>query len=136
MQTVKVELGGGDYAVLLKEIRHKTTKFVREVVMKYQKPPEKPLTAAEVIATPELLKKEIDFSKVDMSEIQELTILNQLTELSLDGVIYIQPENAKPFEPTKLISQRVMNDMSTSKYDLLSAEVDKLYGGNPLPVMT
>jgi hypothetical protein len=107
MDTIRIELGG-DYAIVLKEMRHKTTREVSKVLRRYMT--EKKLSIAD-------LQKAIESRDIDPEETTEIILLNQVTEWSFGAV-----------------TQETLDNITTEKYQNLTAEVDKLYSVSPLPV--
>jgi len=115
METIRIELDG-DYAIVLKEMRHKTTKAVDGVLAKFGK------TRNELITEIQKLQSEINPDiPSDLAPIleanTEVIILSQVTEWSFGSV-----------------SQESLDNIPVSKYQKLSVEVDKLYQPSPLPV--
>ncbi len=114
--TVRIELGDTDYAIVLSEMRHRTTKLVRQALQKCLKPRGKPILLSEIKTGAELLTEaEIDFEKLDSDQNAEIILLNQTTEWSFGEV-----------------NQETLDNIPTSKYEKLIAEVDKLYSQPPL----
>jgi hypothetical protein len=111
METVRIELEG-DYAILKKEMVHKTTRAIDAVLAKHN-------------VTRQVLVKRIQEAQekgeipADLlpltNENDEAILLNQVTEWSFGAV-----------------SQEVLDNIPRDKYVKLTAEVDKLYSAPPL----
>ena len=114
METVKVDLGGGAWAELLAQTMHLTTKRVRAAMRKYRAP-----MLVDTNTVQSALPDKIDLATFDVDEINEIVILSQVKAWSFGD-----------------ISQVVLDAMPTTQYDALVREVDRLYGGDPLPVST
>jgi hypothetical protein len=94
------------------------------------KPKGKPLLLSEITPETKLINDfEIDTTSFDQQEQNDITLLNQLVQLSLGGQGYGMP----PLSP---ITQDLLDGMFTSKYDLLVKECDQLYKPVPLPLKT
>jgi len=118
VQLAVIELDG-DWVALWPEMRHKTTAALQRNLRKYYKPKNKPVLLSEL--TPEtnlqeITDFEIDMSRFDQHEQNEILLLNQVVEWS--------------FGP---VTAEVLGNISTLKYDGLMAEVEKLYAETPLP---
>ena len=115
--TVRIELGAGDYALILKELRHKTSRLVKECLRKYLKPRTKPVMLSEIQGDTKLDDVEIDMDKFNTEETAEIILLNQVIEWSFGAV-----------------NQESLDNIPTLKYENLAMEVDKLYSSVPLAV--
>ena len=106
MELVEIYLDG-DRAVVLKEMRHKTSRAISAVLTKHNK------TRQELI---EQIKNGIPDASI-LDENNEVILLNQVVEWS--------------FGP---VTQDILDNISVDKYQKLVAEVDKLYSQVPLPI--
>ena len=114
METVTIELDN-DWAVMLKEIRHKTTKAVNAVIVKHNTTRDALIPQIQAIRdNPASLQPEIQ-SIID--ENTETILLNQTVEWSFGT-----------------ITQETLDNIPTIKYLKLTQEVDKLY--SPVPLQT
>ena len=112
--TVRVELDG-DYALVLPEIIHRTSKLLQKKVIGvlgregYQSLQDELRQAANDEDRKVILRK------VPIEGEDEIILLNQVVEWSFGDV-----------------SQEVLDNIPATKYDKLSAEVDRLYSSIPL----
>ena len=111
MDTVRIELDG-DYAIVLKEMKHKTSKLVMEMLRSCMPPSPELVPLATITDPSKIADAMIDLNKVKATGEQraELILLNQAVEWS--------------FGP---VTQETLDNMSTAKYQKLAAEVDRLY---------
>ena len=115
----RIDLGGGDYAVMAKDLKHKTSRLVQSVQRKYIKPAASKVLLSELKPGQGLYNDaELDLSAYDPTEANHIMILNQVLEWSLGP-----------------ITEDTLENISQKKYELLVAEVDRLYG-SPLPAKT
>lgn len=116
MDTVRIELGGNDYAIVYCEMKHKTSRLVRDYFRKFMKPRGKPVLLSEVKDNTKILNEyELDTDKLDMSETTEIILLNQVESWSFGEV-----------------DKKTLDNIAENQYEILSNEVDKLYCANPL----
>lgn len=136
IKTERLDLGDGDFAVLMVELKHKTERAVGDLMKKFIKAPQgikisipetgkvdqavKDLAAeakkvqAQVIGT-----LEIDFANADFIGAVNITILYQVKEWS--------------FGP---VTQEVLDEMPARKRDIIAKRLDELFpfgqggGGN------
>ena len=113
METRRIELGT-DWAIVSSEMMHKTARAVDAVLRKHNK------SKTELIKQiQDFQEKKIDEIPSELSEVfddnTEAILLNQVIEWSFGAV-----------------TNEVMDNIPATKYQMLTTEVDKLYGGNPL----
>ena len=119
METKRLDLGDGDYALALAEMTHRTHKAIERLWVDTVGAAEWKAIKQRVneAKTPE--DKAAILKAVNLTGDDEVIILNQVTELSIGGVKLI-------------ISQEILDNMASSKYQTLAGEVDKLYTQVPL----
>jgi hypothetical protein len=105
MDTVRIELEG-DYALVLKELRHKTSREVGQILRRQMRDYNMDIPS---------LQKAIEAKTIDSDETTECILLNQVHEWSFGTV-----------------NQEVLDNIPTIKYLKLATEVDKLYSAIPL----
>lgn len=116
METVRIELEG-DYAIVLKEMRHSTAKILQALVRRS-------LGDSGVLDLQERLRKAPDdaarrqiITENSVDGEDEIILLNQVIEWSFGAV-----------------SQEILDNIPQSKYQKLASEVDRLYTPVPFPV--
>jgi hypothetical protein len=117
METVRIELGNGDYALVLKEMTHKTTKALQGLLRRTLGEDAFISLQGQLRTISDENKKKEILQKVTLEGDDEIILLNQIKEWSFGEVTAV-----------------VMDSISESKYTLLSVEVNKLYSSSPLPV--
>jgi hypothetical protein len=110
METVRIELEG-DYAVVFKEMKHKTTRALQQLIRE-SIPAEK---FAEIQGESDLEKRKTLLMKVQVDGDDIVTLMNQVESWSFGEV-----------------TPSVIDEMPERKYQLLVAEVNKLYSQTPL----
>ena len=117
METVKIDLGDGDYAIAIKSLLHRTARAVQEYYQPLMKLVGKPVLLSEVQeGKAKLLNDfEIDTLHVDNDALLDIYIKNQVTEWS--------------FGERDIKS---LADIADSKVKLLSQELNRLYQPSPL----
>ena len=79
MQTERIDLGDGDYAVLKKELTHRTSVLIQELVR--QSIPDDTLKAVKDVTEAQGLA-----GKLDNAKLENIILLNQITEWSFGSV--------------------------------------------------
>jgi hypothetical protein len=118
LETKRIELGDGDYAVAIKELLHRTSRQVQQYYRRFMKPMGKAVLLSDVQAGRAALLNdyEIDMASVDEDEVAEIFVLNQVTEWSFGAVT------------SETITS---NNMPSSKYEALKKELNELYKPAP-----
>jgi hypothetical protein len=117
MDTVKLDLGDGDYAVLFKEIKHKTSKALQRLLR-------------DSITPQEFAQLQLELRKAkDNEEIKEI-----LGRREIDGDDVVTLVNQAESWSFGTISKETIDNMPETKYQLLLTEVNKLYSQVPLAV--
>lgn len=119
MNKVRIDLDGGDYALVFEEMIHRTQRLIKEansraLGMEKFRELQKALNNAK---NPEEAKQIIEqaFAGIDNdSETEEIILLNQITEWSFGTV-----------------DKQTLEELPVTKYDKLLAEVNRLYTPRP-----
>ena len=114
MGTVRIELDG-DYAIVLKEMIHKTTKAVDAVLIKHGKTRNQLIEVLQKLQTDNNPDIPPDIAPI-IEENTEAILLSQVVEWSFGKV-----------------NQETIDNIPTLKYMKLANEVDRLYTPVPLP---
>ena len=113
MDTVKIYLDN-DWSVMLKEIRHKTTKAVNAVIVKHNTTRDALIPQIQAIRDNPTTSLPAEIQAI-IDDNTEAILLNQTIEWSFGDV-----------------TQETLDNIPTSKYLRLTQEVDKLYSQAPL----
>jgi len=125
LQTVRVELSNGGFAVLFKDVLRKTARLHEAELKKYMVPVETmadgsgKILISELQAGKEPPKKPdylIDFNEIDPDSVNRIYLLNQVKEWSLGPVD----------------ANTVDNLLTDDDYKALVKEMDRLYKPSPL----
>lgn len=123
LETVKIELGNGEHAVVYKDVLRRTARLHQIELRKYMTPTQKlgkvKMTDLERLETMPSIDYEINLDAIDQAAndaINELFILNQVVEWSLGPVTHDVIENG----------------MTREQYNTLVQEMDRLYKPVPL----
>ena len=134
MPAVRIELGDGDYGLVYQEMRHKTDRLMQANLRKYFKPLGKPFLLSELTPETKLTGDyEIDAMRFDQAEQDHILLINQLSELRLEGQSYKHPPEMAQNMGQVYLTDDTFDLLSKRKYETLLAEVNKLYGLLPLP---
>ena len=117
MQIVRIELGDGDYAELYNEITHKTSKCLQRLIRTSLGDNGTLELQAKLSNAPDMQAKRDILKDISLEGEDEIIILNQTVKWSFGEV-----------------NQSALDVMSDIKYQMLKAEVDKLYSQPPLVV--
>ncbi len=122
IETVTVDLGEGDSAVLYKELRHGTSRKVQEIYRPYLTKPEV-VEALKTGTDEEKLKKLYDIvaPTADITGAADILILGQVKEWTVGG-------QSLP------VTQESLDNLPERKRDKLAKEANTLYGDVPLPL--
>jgi hypothetical protein len=119
METVRIELGDGDYAVVGKEVKHKTSVALEKLLRNSVSPDDWVKLQAQLKGEPDIIKRMAILDKIEVEGDDIINLVNQTEELVIDG---------KP-QP---ITVETFDNMSSAKYETLKNEVNKLYSPVPL----
>ena len=124
LETVNIELGGGDHAVVYKDVLRRTARLHEAELRKYMTPIEAvgedgkvKLSELEKMETLPDVDYIVNMTNVDNDAINELFIINQVVEWSIDG-----PVNHDTID----------NKLTREQYKVLVKEMDELYKPVPL----
>ena len=117
MQVVRIELGDGDYAELYNEITHKTSKNLQRLIRTSLGDAGTLELQAKLSKAPDMQAKRDVLKDVQLEGEDEIIFLNQTVKWSFGEV-----------------NQSVLDSIPEIKYQMLKAEVDKLYSQPPLVV--
>lgn len=115
---INIDLGGGDTAIMLTEMRHGTQRRIEEITRPALIYPETQLKVADgKIIKAEIKSSEvgIDWSKADLTAVDDACILGQVISWSFGEV-----------------TREVLDTLSQSKYKILKAKVDEVFVEVPL----
>ena len=112
--TVRIELDG-DYALVLPEIIHRTSKLLQRKVIEVLGKEGYQVLQNELRQVANDEDRKAILRKVPIEGEDEIILLNQIVEWSFGAV-----------------NQEVLDQIPATKYDKLSEEVDKLYSPVPL----
>ncbi len=118
---VKVTLTNGRWAMIYREMLHKTFRQHQAVLQRYLVPTGNTVAKMSDIEAgkkPPKIEYTIDFAKLDMYEINEIYLLNQVVEWSYGPV-------------TRTI---IEEQLTRDDYLILVGEMDRLYQPSPLQV--
>ncbi len=116
METVKIDLGDGDYALVYKAYKHKTAAAINELLLAALTPDMLKALQAE----PDIAKRTAILKPLNIKGEDTTTLVNQTASLYFD-------------KAEQLISPQSFGELSETKYQLLLSEVNKLYSPTPLP---
>lgn len=124
LETVKIELGGGDYAVVYKEVLRRTARLHEAELRKYMTPLEMigkdgkvKMSELEKMETLPTVDYMVDMTNVDNDAINEIFIVNQVVEWTIDGPVDHDTIDSK---------------LTREQYKVLVKEMDGLYRPVPL----
>jgi hypothetical protein len=117
METVKIDLGDGDYAVVFKEMKHKTSNALQNLLRQTIGEQGFAELRIQLQKEPDIEKRKAILSQIPVEGDDIVTILNQTESWSFGEVI-----------------QTVIDDMPESKYQILLSEVNRLYSQIPLAI--
>jgi hypothetical protein len=116
METVRIELGG-DFAVVFKELKHKTSSALQKLLRDSMKAEQYTTLQQNLLQIPDIEARKKLLSQIFVEGDDLITILNQVESWS--------------FGP---VTQDTIDNMSETKYQELLAEVNRLYSQPPLAV--
>lgn len=120
LETIRIDLGGGDYAVVYKDVLRRTARLHQAELRKYMTPLNKlgkvKMSDIEKLDTLPSVDYEIDMDSIDNDAINELFIVNQVAEWSLGDIS----------------RETIENGMTREQYNKLVQEMDGLYKPVPL----
>jgi len=122
LETVTIELGGGDNAVVYKDVLRVTARLHEAKLKEYMKPVGKapsPVKMSDLERMETMPKTDytIDLEAIDNDAINELFIVNQVQSWTIDGPV------------THDTIERLM---TREQYKILVQELDRLYKPVPL----
>jgi hypothetical protein len=115
METVKIDMGDGDFAIVFKEMKHKTSNALQNLLRNAMSPADFIKLQAELQKESDVEKRKARLSQIPVEGDDVVTILNQVESWSFGEV-----------------TQTVIDNMPEAKYQILLAEVNKLYSQRPL----
>ena len=115
METVKLELGDGDYAVVFKEMKHKTSKAIQDLLRRSVTPDKWLDLQSQLQKEADIEKRKAILRPIQVDGDDVITILNQTESWSFGAV-----------------TEDTIDNMTETKYQLLLSEVNKLYSQAPL----
>jgi hypothetical protein len=124
LQTVRIDLGGGDHAVVYRDVLHVTARLHEAELRRHMTLVETfgqggkvLLSELEAMAAPPKAEYLVDFAGIDDNAVNEIYILNQVVEWSLGPVD----------------REGVDRRLTREQYKTLVKEMDRLYKPTPLP---
>ena len=114
METIRIELEG-DYAVVFKEMKHKTSSALQKLLRSSITQEKFTELQGQLLKAKDNDERRNILSQIPVEGDDVITILNQVESWSFGAV-----------------SQATIDDMSEVKYQLLLTEVNKLYSQVPL----
>ncbi len=122
LETVRIELPGGEHAVVYKDVLRRTARLHEAFLRQYMRPITPPsgpvkMTDLEKMETMPKTDYTIDLNAIDNDAINELFIVNQVVEWSIDGPV---------------AHDTIENKMTREQYKVLVKEMDRLYTPVPL----
>jgi len=126
LETVKIDLGGGDHAIVYKEVLRRTARLHEAELRKYMTPLEMigkdgkvKMSELEKMETLPAVDYMVDMTNVDNDAINELFIVNQVVEWTIDGPVDHDTIDTK---------------LTREQYKVLVKEMDRLY--RPVPLVS
>ena len=121
LETKRFDLGDGDYAIVIKDLLHRTSRQIQQYYRQFMKPMGKPVLLSDIQAGRASLINdyELEMTAVDDNEVAEIFMLNQVTEWSFGSV-----------------TSEIINggNMPSAKYEALKKELNGLYKPAPFPL--
>ena len=122
LETVTIDIGGGDSAVVYKDVLRVTARLHEAKLKEYMRPVGKPLgpvkmSDLELMETMPKTDYAIDLEAIDNDAINELFIINQVVSWTVEG-----PVNHETIEHL----------LTREQYKTLVQEMDRLYKPVPL----
>jgi glycerophosphoryl diester phosphodiesterase len=129
---ITIELGDGDSAVMLTEMRHGTQRRIEEITRPALIYPETKIKVADGKVVKADVKSDevgIDWSKADLTAVDDACILGQVINWTFGDKTATELRlNPGPAPVTR----EVLDSLPESKYKTLKAKVDEVFANVPL----
>lgn len=129
---IKIDMGDGDEAVMLTEMKHGTQKRIEEITRPALIYPETKFNVADgKVVKAELKTTEvgIDWSKADLTAVDDACILGQVITWSFGeqtaAELRLEPGSAP-------VTREILDSLPEGKYKILKAKVDEVFAEIPL----
>lgn len=129
---VTIDMGDGDQAIMLTEMRHGTQRHIEEITrpaMIYPTTKMKIGDGKVVKAEVQSDEVEIDWQKADLVAIDDACMLGQILDWSFGEKTSMEMGNEPGSAP---VSRENLDNLPESKYKILKAKVDEVFGQVPL----
>lgn len=129
---VKIDMGDGDEAIMLTEMRHGTQRQVEEITRPALIYPETQIKISQgKIIKAEVKTEEvgIDWSKADLTAVDDACILGQIITWSFCENTAIELGLESGLAP---VTREILDGLPQKKYKILKSKVDEVFAEVPL----
>lgn len=115
MDTIRIDLGDGDYAILNPALVHGTQREIRKITQPYTHYPEPKVEMVD--GKPKMINEaeiKIDWSKVDIAAIDDALVLGQVVSWYLEG-------------KAQEVRQEILDMLPETKYQIIKTKIDEVF---------